>query len=268
MAADRWIAPITFLVAVLIHLVVVLGISQFPWPVASPQPTSVRQSVVHLRRPVSTPAQAPVRAAPAPAPLRPPALPLPTLQPQPTPPTPHVLARPQPTRVAKGAPSRKRRAMPRPQARQPQKPKTETHQTDLPQPPPVSQTQSMPAATVREQQAIAAPPAPPPAPAAAEPEWRQTYLDLVAEMLQRHQHYPLSARRRGLSGQVILQFTIHADGRITDPQITDSTGHAVFHTASLRVLKRVGRMPPFPPELHQRQLTVKIPMLYEIETAR
>ena len=82
------------------------------------------------------------------------------------------------------------------------------------------------------------------------------------------QHYPLSARRRGLSGQVVLQFTIHADGRITDPQITDSTGHAVFRTASLRVLQRVGRMPPFPPELRQRQSSVKIPMLYELETAR
>jgi periplasmic protein TonB len=136
------------------------------------------------------------------------------------------------------------------------------------QPPPISQTPPVPAATVREQQAIAVPSAPPPAPATAEPELRQTYLDLVADMLQRHQHYPLSARRRGLSGQVILQFTIHADGRITDPQITDSTGHAVFRTASLRILQRVGRMPPFPPELHQRQLTVKIPMLYELEAAR
>jgi periplasmic protein TonB len=268
MAADRWVAPITFLVAVLIHFAVVLGLSQLSWPVPSPQPTSVRQSVVHLRQPVSTPARAPVLAAPAPAPLAPPALPMPMLQPQLTPPTPRVLARPQPTRVAKAAPSRKRQAMPRPQAHQPQTPKTATRQPDVPQPPPVSPTQPVPAATVREQQAIAVPPASPPAPAAAEPEWRQTYLDLVAEMLQRHQHYPLSARRRGLSGQVILQFTIHADGRITDPQITDSTGHAVFRTASLRVLKRVGKMPPFPPDLRQRQLTVKIPMLYELETPR
>jgi len=267
MAAERWIAPITFLVAVLIHLVVVLGVSQFPWPVPSPQPTSVRQSVVHLRQPVSTPAQPPVLAAPAPAPLAPPALPMPMLQPQLTPPTPRVLARPQPTRVAKAAPSRKRQAMPRPQAHQPQTPKTETRQPDVPQPLPVSPTQPVPATTVREQQAIAAPSASPPAPAAAEPEGRRTYLGLVAETLQRHQHYPLSARRRGLSGQVILQFTIHADGRITDPQITDSTGHAVFRTASLRVLKRVGRMPPFPPDLRQRQLTVKIPMLYELEAA-
>jgi protein TonB len=93
-------------------------------------------------------------------------------------------------------------------------------------------------------------------------------MDLVASLLKRHQRYPLSARRRGLSGQAVLQFTIHADGRITDPQITDSTGHAVFRTASLQVLKRVGRMPPFPPELRPRQLTVKIPMRYELEAAR
>jgi periplasmic protein TonB len=267
MAADRWIAPSTFLVSVLIHLAVVLGVSQFPWPVPSPQPTSVRQTVVHLRRPVSTPAQPPVHAAPAPAPLAPPALPMPMLPPQPTPLTPRVLARPQPTRVAKATPSRKRQSIPRPQAPH-QTPKTATRQPDVAQPPPISQTPPVPAATVREQQAIVVPSAPPPAPATAEPELRQTYLDLVADMLQRHQHYPLSARRRGLSGQVILQFTIHADGRITDPQITDSTGHAVFRTASLRILKRVGRMPPFPPELHQRQLTVKIPMLYELEAAR
>jgi periplasmic protein TonB len=268
MAADRRITLITFLIAVLLHLAVVLVVSQFPWPVPSSQPTSVRQSVVRLRRPVSTPAQAPVLAAPAPAPLIPPALPMPMLHPQPTPPIPRVVARPQPTRVAKATPSRKRQAIPRPQARQPQTPKTEMCPPDVPQPPPVSQTQPVPATTIHGQQAIAAPPAPPPAPAAAEPKLRQTYLALVADMLQRHQHYPLSARRRGLSGQVILQFTIHADGRITDPQITDSTGHAVFRTASLQGLKRVGRMPPFPPEFRQQQLTVKIPMLYELETAR
>jgi periplasmic protein TonB len=268
MAADRWIASITFLVAVLLHLAVVLSVSQFPWSVPSPQPTAVRQSVVHVRRPASTPAQAPVRAAPAPAPLTPLALPMPLLQPHPTPPIPRVVARPQPTRVAKAAPSRQRQAIPRPQSPQPQTPKTDTRQPDVPRSPPVSPTLPAPAATVREQQAIAAPLVPPPAPTAAEPELRQTYLELVADMLQRHQHYPLSARRRGLSGQVTLQFTIHADGRITDPQITDSTGPAVFRTASLGVLKRVGRMPPFPPDLRQRQLTVKIPMRYELETAR
>jgi protein TonB len=93
-------------------------------------------------------------------------------------------------------------------------------------------------------------------------------MDLVADTLKRHQHYPLSARRRGLSGQVVLQFTIHADGRITNPQITDSSGHVVFRTASLRVLQRVGTLPPFPPELPERQLTVKIPMRYELAATR
>ncbi|MDH3600649.1 MAG: TonB family protein [Candidatus Tectomicrobia bacterium] len=268
MAADRRIALITFLIAVLIHLAIVLGLSQFPWPVTSPQPTSVRQSVVHLRRSVSTPARMPALAAPVPAPLAPPALPMPMRQPQPSPPTPWVLSRPQPTRVAKAAPARKSRAIPQPQVRQPQKPKAEPRPPVMPQPaPPVPQT-PVPAATAPEQPAIAAPSAPPPAPAAAEPELKRTYLALVAETLQRHQHYPLSARRRGLSGQVVLQFTIQADGRITDPQITDSAGHAVFRSASLRVLKRAGTMPPFPPELRQPQLTVKIPMVYELEASR
>ena len=264
MAADTRIALITFLVAILIHLAVALGVSRFPWPVAPPQPVSVRQSVVHLRRPVSIPARMPALAAPAPTPLTSPALPMPMLQPQSSQPTPLDLSRPQPTRVVKAAPARKRRAIPRPQTRQPQKPKPVT-----PQPaPPAPQTQPVPPTPAREQQAIAAPSAPPPAPASVEPELRQTYLALVAATLKRHQRYPLSARRRGLNGEVVLQFTIHADGRIVDPQITDSTGHAVFRTASLRVLRRVGRMPPFPPELRQPQLTVKIPMIYELEAAR
>ena len=94
------------------------------------------------------------------------------------------------------------------------------------------------------------------------------YLAMVSATLEQHKRYPRSARRHGMTGYVVLQFEVLADGQVTKPKVIESTGHAVFRSAALRTLSRAGRMPPFPPGIDRQKMRVEVPMAYKLVRER
>jgi protein TonB len=92
----------------------------------------------------------------------------------------------------------------------------------------------------------------------------KAYLALVLAELEQYKYYPQQARRRGLKGQVVLQFVILPDGQVMDPRITHSRGHATFASAALTALRQASPLPPFPPDVKQNRLLVEVPMSYEL----
>ena len=93
----------------------------------------------------------------------------------------------------------------------------------------------------------------------------QSYLGFVFQRLERHKRYPRAAENRGLSGRVVLRFTVRWDGEVIDPQVTEVTGHHSFRDAALRALRRVGQLPSFPSEIRRRELVMEVPIAYRIE---
>ena len=91
------------------------------------------------------------------------------------------------------------------------------------------------------------------------------YLGRIFQKLERHKHYPKAAEQQGLSGRVVLRFTVLSDGKVIDPQIR-VTGHISFGEATLQALKQVGQLPPFPDEIRRRELMVEVPITYRIES--
>jgi protein TonB len=89
---------------------------------------------------------------------------------------------------------------------------------------------------------------------------------MVSEALQRHKRYPRVARRRGLSGKVVLDFVILPSGQITEARIvtSQSTRHDILNKAALRALQQANPLPPFPKALKQPSLRVTLPILYEL----
>ena len=86
------------------------------------------------------------------------------------------------------------------------------------------------------------------------------YKALVQQRLEGHSHILQEViERNGMSGQAVLKFTVLSDGQIIDPQITDFVGHRSFRAAMLRVLKRVGQLPPLPPEIRRSQIPMEQP---------
>ena len=91
------------------------------------------------------------------------------------------------------------------------------------------------------------------------------YLGRIFQKLERHKHYPKVAEQQGLSGRVVLRFTVLSDGKVIDPQIR-VIGHISFGEATLQALKKVGQLPPFPDEIRRRELMVEVPITYRVET--
>ena len=93
----------------------------------------------------------------------------------------------------------------------------------------------------------------------------QSYLGLIFQKLESHKRYPSVAEQSGLSGRVVLRFTVRWDGEVIDPQITEISGHNSFGDAGLQALGQVSQLPPFPDEIRRRELMVEVPITYQIE---
>lgn len=90
----------------------------------------------------------------------------------------------------------------------------------------------------------------------------RSYLGSIFQSMEDLKRYPSNAASSGLSGRVVLRFTVRWDGEIIDPQITEVSGHESFGNAALQTLKRVGQLPPFPDEIRRRELLVEVPITY------
>ena len=91
------------------------------------------------------------------------------------------------------------------------------------------------------------------------------YKGLVFQRLEKHKRYPRFAERSGLNGRVVLRFTVRWDGEVIESEILDIVGHNSFGDAAMRALKRVGQLPPFPDEIRRRQITMDVPIVYQLE---
>lgn len=87
------------------------------------------------------------------------------------------------------------------------------------------------------------------------------YLNLVRRCLEAAKIYPADARRRGLSGTVIIRFRIDAGGTASG-QATSGTAPAELHTAALALIRN--RRFPAPPKGWNADAFLEIPIRYSL----
>ena len=68
--------------------------------------------------------------------------------------------------------------------------------------------------------------------------------------------YPSEAVRRGLQGEVKLEFTIQKDGTVTKIRVLDSSGHKVLDDGVIEALKLASPFAPIPPGMKKERLTI------------
>jgi protein TonB len=167
--------------------------------------------------------------------------PTPPKPPPPLPPSP--MDRPPPVRPTAPPPIRRARRRPaRPRAaalaQEPKSLPDVRHE----QPPPAP---TLPARTVADVQARAAPvdPVPPPPPAAG-PDMSVWGATVRSSVLQRRR-YPRAARRLGLEGTAVVSLLLWPDGRLAGPpRLQRSSGHEVLDHEALRMVRAAA---PFAP---------------------
>ena len=94
----------------------------------------------------------------------------------------------------------------------------------------------------------------------------ERYRALIWERVQEHRRYLREVTERGgENGRVVLQFTVLSDGQVVSPEVTEAVGHRTFRRAALRVLKRIGQLPPLPPNIRRQQILIELPISFEFQ---
>jgi len=75
--------------------------------------------------------------------------------------------------------------------------------------------------------------------------------------------YPAVARRRGLTGTVVVDVEVDASGKLGRVTVVTSSKHAVLDDAALDALHGVGQV-PFPPGVPPRRLLVRLPVVFDL----
>lgn len=99
----------------------------------------------------------------------------------------------------------------------------------------------------------------------SKPETANRITLLLEEQLRKHFRYPGLARRRGLEGTVLLQFTLQMDGNISDIQVLHSSGHGILDRNAQATLKRIGHVQLGQSLLLSQTQQLTLPVTYRLE---
>jgi protein TonB len=80
-------------------------------------------------------------------------------------------------------------------------------------------------------------------------------------------NYPDEARRAGLSGKLIMDVTMNADGTVRNINILRPSGHPVIDEAAIRIVNLAAPYPPFPSEISKDADILHITRTWEFSTS-
>jgi len=80
-------------------------------------------------------------------------------------------------------------------------------------------------------------------------------------------NYPDEARRAGISGKLMMDVALNADGTVRDIRIMRPSGHAVIDEAAVRIVNLAAPYPPFPPDILKDADILHITRTWEFSTS-
>ena len=104
--------------------------------------------------------------------------------------------------------------------------------------------------------------------AASTKEYRDAaYLDAWRRKIERvgTLNYPDEAKRRHLSGNVLMDVAIRQDGTVQDINILRSSGHKLLDDAAVRIVRLASPFAPLPPEMREDTDVLHITRTWKFE---
>lgn len=80
-------------------------------------------------------------------------------------------------------------------------------------------------------------------------------------------NYPDEARRQGLSGKLMMDVTLNADGTVRNISILRPSGQPIIDEAAIRIVNLAAPFPPFPPEIRKEADVLHITRTWEFSTS-
>lgn len=90
------------------------------------------------------------------------------------------------------------------------------------------------------------------------------YTAALLKAIEHHRHYPLRARRRGDEGEVLIDFTILKNGKITGIQIASTSHSTSLDHAASKALEQLGQFKPIPRQLQRNSWDFRIPVRFAL----
>lgn len=89
-----------------------------------------------------------------------------------------------------------------------------------------------------------------------------SYLLKVKNKIEYIWKYPSTASERGMEGDLLLTFTIHRDGRVSDVLVASSSGFDLLDRAAAAAVQSASPFPPLPDSWNEEQITITGHFLY------
>ena len=86
------------------------------------------------------------------------------------------------------------------------------------------------------------------------------HFTFIRDKILKHVYYPVSARRLGWQGKVVISFIISSNGSITEARVAQGSGHNILDQSALAALKESA---PFPRPPLEAQIV--LPVVYRLE---
>jgi TonB family protein len=93
-----------------------------------------------------------------------------------------------------------------------------------------------------------------------------SYALEVARHISKYKFYPLSARHRHETGELLALITLDAQGRLIAQKIEQSSGSSLLDDAALKAITLASPYPP--PPNNQSRKTLKIPLNYTLTSRK
>ena len=95
------------------------------------------------------------------------------------------------------------------------------------------------------------------------------YMDAWRAKVERigNMNYPAQAVRQGLSGNLLLDVAINADGTLNTVRVLRSSGHKVLDNAAVRIVKMAADYPPLPAEIRRDTDILHIPRVWRFKSS-
>lgn len=93
---------------------------------------------------------------------------------------------------------------------------------------------------------------------------KKSYFGQLAAHLARHQRYPMEARRRKITGVVMVHFRFNQQGQIQEFNVTESSGNRLLDNEAIAMLKRAQPLPAIPAELGADMLSISLPIEFSL----
>lgn len=94
--------------------------------------------------------------------------------------------------------------------------------------------------------------------------WKAYAASLNAHF-KKFKHYPVIAKKRRLTGTVLIQITLDRTGAVLDASVLQSSGQAILDEAALASAKDASPAPPFPETLSAQTRKIEIPYSYALK---